>query len=374
MDNVGNIDNEDYYAVLEVSEYSSEQEIKRAYVRKIKQHSPESDPENFQKIRQAYEVLNDPKMRRQYNERRKYGKYVDELVEKARKEMSKGSYESAVSYLNQALDKAPSLDNVRNLLGICYLNMRQYDKAKREFLRLVQDNPDNAQYSCNLGQVLHAMNDNINAEKYILRAVEINPADITTGLALVDFYIDSKKYGNAIEFLKKLMSTDGKINYKDMPFMLKLLRVYVAKNDVNGMEDIVKKIQNVVPNDLNTKKYVALEFYKISSELIARGNRELAVKIADWGLKFYNMQELRNIKSYNTVNTENHNSNTSMNATQKGQTKDEAEVGTSESKAQIYDNENTSQRPRKNRRYLIPTFIILVFIVVLYLLIIIEQL
>ncbi|HOS52749.1 MAG TPA: DnaJ domain-containing protein [Fervidobacterium sp.] len=365
-----NIDNEDYYAVLGVSEYSSEQEIKRAYVRKIKQHSPENDPENFQKIRQAYEVLNDPKMRKQYDERRKYGKYVDELVEKARKEMSKGNYESAVLYLDQALDKAPSLDNVRNTLGICYLNMRQYDKAKREFLRIVQDNPDNAQYLCNLGQVLHLMNDDINAEKYILRAVEINPADITTGLALVDFYIDSKKYGNAIEFLKKLMSTDGKINYKDMPFMLKLLRVYVAKNDVNGMEDIVKKIQNVVPNDLNTKKYVALEFYKISSELIARGNRELAVKIADWGLKFHNMQELRNIKSYNTVSTENCDNNpgndTSRNTVQEDQVENQVKVETEASNTRIHNHRVNNRRIPKPLRYFIPALVAMAFLAILY--------
>jgi len=45
--------------ILGVSEHASEQEIRRAYLRRVAEHRPEQDPEGFQRVRQAYETLRD---------------------------------------------------------------------------------------------------------------------------------------------------------------------------------------------------------------------------------------------------------------------------------------------------------------------------
>ena len=50
-----------YYQILGLEPNASQEEIKRAYFKKIRQFSPESDPEQFQKIREAYELLKDAK-------------------------------------------------------------------------------------------------------------------------------------------------------------------------------------------------------------------------------------------------------------------------------------------------------------------------
>lgn len=46
-----------YYDILGLEPGASQAEIKKAYFRLVRQHSPESDPEQFQKIREAYEQL-----------------------------------------------------------------------------------------------------------------------------------------------------------------------------------------------------------------------------------------------------------------------------------------------------------------------------
>lgn len=46
-----------YYKILGLEPGASQPEIKKAYFKLIRQHSPESDPEQFQKIREAYEQL-----------------------------------------------------------------------------------------------------------------------------------------------------------------------------------------------------------------------------------------------------------------------------------------------------------------------------
>ena len=54
----------DYYEILELKKDASQQEIKRAYFRLIRQHTPDSDPEGFMKIREAYEALKSGSLRK----------------------------------------------------------------------------------------------------------------------------------------------------------------------------------------------------------------------------------------------------------------------------------------------------------------------
>ena len=51
-----------YYEILGLEPGASQLDIKKAYFKMIRRHSPESDPEQFQKIREAYEQLKAPLM------------------------------------------------------------------------------------------------------------------------------------------------------------------------------------------------------------------------------------------------------------------------------------------------------------------------
>lgn len=55
------------YEILAVSKHSDDSEIKKAYLAKVRQHPPERDPELFQKIRQAYELIQSEEHRMSYS-------------------------------------------------------------------------------------------------------------------------------------------------------------------------------------------------------------------------------------------------------------------------------------------------------------------
>ncbi len=48
---------QEYYDILGVKPDASPAEIKKAYFRLVRQYSPEQDPERFQQIREAYEII-----------------------------------------------------------------------------------------------------------------------------------------------------------------------------------------------------------------------------------------------------------------------------------------------------------------------------
>jgi curved DNA-binding protein CbpA len=50
-------------AVLGVGRNAGDEEIRAAYVRKVKEHPPDRSPEEFERIRDAYDSLRDPRRR-----------------------------------------------------------------------------------------------------------------------------------------------------------------------------------------------------------------------------------------------------------------------------------------------------------------------
>jgi len=49
--------------ILEIEADSDEKQVRAAYLQKVRQYPPDKSPEQFERIREAYEQLCDPKLR-----------------------------------------------------------------------------------------------------------------------------------------------------------------------------------------------------------------------------------------------------------------------------------------------------------------------
>lgn len=53
----------DPWQILGIEAKASEEEIRTAYLARIKEHPPDSSPEEFERIRDAYQAVRDPRRR-----------------------------------------------------------------------------------------------------------------------------------------------------------------------------------------------------------------------------------------------------------------------------------------------------------------------
>lgn len=87
-----------------------------------------------------------------------------------------GAYPQATSYLEKSSDWYPSATvNANYVLGVAYLNTKQYDNALRSFANLYKVDPNSAAGNLMFARMLLAQNDEGRSEEYVRRAIELDP-------------------------------------------------------------------------------------------------------------------------------------------------------------------------------------------------------
>src|SRR3954468_19080483 len=87
-----------FYEVLGVDKTADERSIKKAYFTLVRKYPPETHPEEFKKIREAYEVLSNPVSRKDYDsvdEYDKYGEQISARLKVGMEAMDRGDYRAA---------------------------------------------------------------------------------------------------------------------------------------------------------------------------------------------------------------------------------------------------------------------------------------
>ena len=111
-------DSDNHYEVLGLQPGCSEVELKKAYRRLAMEHHPDkvrdknSSDYIFKRIREAYEVLSNPKTRSKYDEQGKLNESYNDFVEKNKNVFDEETLENAFNQLIKG--KYPSISAKRN--------------------------------------------------------------------------------------------------------------------------------------------------------------------------------------------------------------------------------------------------------------------
>jgi tetratricopeptide (TPR) repeat protein len=266
----------DLYAVLGVATTATPAEIRKAYLLQVREHSPGKDPQVFQRIQSAYDVLGQPESRRQYDEARAADPEARDLAEQGRGLLEQGD-PAAVPTLKRALMKQPDAAWIRDLLTRSLLLAGRPDEAAKAAARVVATEPDNPVYLVRLGDVLRARDRDADALPYYRRAVSLersNPRHVVKLAYLLD-YLDREHA--AIGLLEESIGHEGEASFDHFAYFQCLCTIYALRARSAELAATQRRLRSILPPGADERSHVAWFYYTNALRMARLGRLEAAV-------------------------------------------------------------------------------------------------
>ena len=165
-----------YYESLNIPRDADNSEIKRAYFLAVKLHSPDSDPEGFKIIRNAYETLSDPIKRAKYDTCFEASDDINSVLLTVRELMLHHKYNLAIELLTRVNALKPAVEIKRKLAELLLL-IGKSGKAENICQELLMENEADSNTLLLRARIATVRNHLIKAKSYYDDAVNISPQD-----------------------------------------------------------------------------------------------------------------------------------------------------------------------------------------------------
>jgi len=275
-------DSQSHYDVLGVSEDASQDDIKSAFFELVREHPPEQDPDAYQQLREAYDVLSDPVSRREYDTMAQHGDEIEALQEEAEALLNQDppATKTAIKKLKRATVLGPDISLLRNMLGNAYLMDGQPEEALTQFDEAVDLNPDNEAHHLNRGYALRELERPREAEEAFRVVWEDEKGNYAAARGVAGALADRERYRQAHEVLDEAIWADDVLNFEDFFCYYDKLHLYLAQQETDALERALDTVTEMVetPED---RQYAAFMLVQTADELQAAGAFGLAHRFGE---------------------------------------------------------------------------------------------
>lgn len=207
-----------YYEILGLAPGASQADIKKAYFRLIRQHSPESDPEQFQKIREAYEQL---KNMQDEPEGPSFPPFSDPWAENMLKQIEKCRRERDAGRFRDTCEEAwhlfPKDIRFLYLLVIAQRQCGNTGKAVKNAELLVRKEPENKWFQRELAISYMERGFTQKAYRACEKAYELGCRDMDFVLSYAEECHNYGAYDRGVEILLEIIRQEKKWSREEMP-------------------------------------------------------------------------------------------------------------------------------------------------------------
>jgi curved DNA-binding protein CbpA len=282
---------ENLYQLLGIDPSATLPDIRRAYAKKLREFPVEEYPEQFQKIRRAYEILGDEQSRQSYDKTlRNNGTYGKEL-ERAKTVMLGKNYSLALSILQDLLCDFPGDKDIRYQKSICLLNLQRNYEAKTALLELTMEEPGNTEYQYSLAHVYTENKEWQSAARTYEKLVQLMPEESNYYLELSYCYTEQQQYSSAANALEKRLRSKGE-TVQDFPLLSELYFLAMVQNQSGYRNEIVSRIR-ALPDNSKEKQNLLMMIINLCQTIT---NNPEALK------EFYHLAKSINNHEFNEVN------------------------------------------------------------------------
>jgi len=256
----------DFYARLGLGPTASAEEIRRAYLSLVRKFTPEREPEAFKRIREAYETLNNPVSRRQYDSRP--DPKIALFLEQASLAMGKKDYGAAEQAYKRVLLESPGLLWVRNLLGLCFLYQNDARSAIAQYERILKYPCEDAATHGNAGHAYCLAKRYQDAEREFRIAKQLGGDESAEyGLALIQILSEEGKNEEAYAMATKEAESARSGTSAAVDYACRRIELALVTKRQASVPALVAKASNGVISE-EQRRYAAYALGRLAIRLI----------------------------------------------------------------------------------------------------------
>jgi tetratricopeptide (TPR) repeat protein len=260
----------DHYAALGVAPDATAAEIRGAYFASIREATPESDPERFRLLSEAYRVLINPERRRAYDADERIPPDVRQRRD-ALLDLAGTDPEAAARGLAALVREQPRLRSVRFAHGVILDRLGRFRDAIPVFRSLFEEAPTSSAYATWLGDALLRSGDVPQGIALLQEAIVLDGKDPNPYACLARHHLAQDELSDALRVIDRAVKADGKVDLADLPLLMERLYILVRMSAPREFKVTVTSIVRTVPaGDEDARRYAAArlaELLKVLDEV-----------------------------------------------------------------------------------------------------------
>lgn len=242
-----------YYEILEIDKNASKQEIRKAYSKLLRIHSPEKSIEKYTLITEAYKVLYDDEKRKTYDIKVENNDELMILHKEAKWAKDIEDIDEGISLYNKILEIDDKDQKAINGLGYLYVMADRYKEAIDLFDKMTD--VEDTVFLAKMAKLFDKDGQVFKVEEILKQIKEINPEDET----IKEFYIEKGKEIEAIKYYEEKINKAKNNKFKFI-YLVEVLPMYKNIDDAEKVRNTLRNIRGIDTkenlNSQETYKYI----------------------------------------------------------------------------------------------------------------------
>ena len=271
----------DYYSILEIPKSALKTEIKKAYFRMVRKYPPDRFPEDFKKIREAYEVLFDDHTRIEYDSIENMPEIVRLYYNRGKQAMEVGSYDQAVKLLKEVTKVYPDFSVVNSLLGDAALENGNSGTAVEIFKKLVAQEPGNASFSGKLAQAYLERGWQKKAIEQFNTALSLDEDNVSLWDDLIEAHAQNNDLDHAAKTAWDAIEVSKRNDWDNLPICTALIHLSLRRVDPDDLDKVLKEIRISASRYSDEKDNLAWFLANVAKMMRRNGFTEIAATVIE---------------------------------------------------------------------------------------------
>ncbi|NBD11598.1 DnaJ domain-containing protein [Corallococcus silvisoli] len=281
------------YEVLGIERDADTRAIKKAYFERVRQNPPETHPEVFKRLREAYELLSDPEARQAFDASSDAPVDGPEAVKNAQLQEAIDLFDAddkagGRKVLKALLTEQPDFHEARLLLGRNLLFENEAKEALEEFDALIARAPGHWQAHLYRGWALNRLDRLKEAADSFWRAGKHGPSEVSPRVALADCLEAMGQVPDALDVLAQAQALPG-VSRMDV-LALKVRRI-ATMLEYGQEADAAKELEQLdaeLPEDADPelRRWAGGQLSAAAAHLFSQQKSQGANRLLEFGRRF----------------------------------------------------------------------------------------